>query len=107
MELALEDQETAIAETQARIAALEERMGAREPDPEKGMSRAPTKAPRALPESLPCVERVVEPDSIACPCGCGDIVRMGEDRTQRLDYTLACWMSLRTDPAAIGNVTEN
>jgi transposase len=36
--------------------------------------------------SLPRVERVVEPDSIACPCGCGDMVRIGEDRTERLDY---------------------
>ncbi|EAQ44708.1 hypothetical protein MED193_03782 [Roseobacter sp. MED193] len=85
LELALEDQETAIAETQAQIAALEDRMAASERDPEKRKSRAPRKA-RALPDSLPRVERVVEPDSILCPCGCGDMVRIGEDRTERLDY---------------------
>lgn len=77
LELALEDQETAIAETQAQIAALEERIAASEPDSEERKPRAPRKA-RALPESLPRVERVVEPDSIICPCGCGDMVRIGE-----------------------------
>jgi transposase len=85
LELALEDQETAIAETQAQIAALEDRMAASERDPEKRKSRAPRKA-RALSDSLPRVERVLEPDSILCPCGCGDMVRIGEDRTERLDY---------------------
>ena len=38
-----------------------------------------------MPDHLPRVERVIEPDSIACPCGCGDMVRIGEDRTERLD----------------------
>ena len=70
LELALEDQETAIAETQAQIAALEERIAASEPDPEKRKPRASRK-PRTLPESLQRVEHVVEPDSIVCPCGCG------------------------------------
>lgn len=85
LELALEDLETAIAETQAQIAAGEEKIAASARDPEKRKPRVPRKA-RALPESLPRVERVVEPDSIACPCGCGDMVRIGEDRTERLDY---------------------
>lgn len=85
LELALEDLETAIAETQAHIADLEERMAANEADPEKRKQPALRKA-RALPESLPRVERVLEPDSILCPCGCGDMVQIGEDRTERLDY---------------------
>src|SRR5690606_32679290 len=95
LELALEDQETAIAETQAQIAALEERIAASEPDPEKRKPRAPRKA-RALPESLPRVERVVEPDSIVCPCGCGDMVRIGEDRSERLDYIPARYQVIVT-----------
>jgi transposase len=66
-------------------AAVEDRITASKPDPEKRQPRPPRKA-RALPESLPRVERVVEPDSIICPCGCGDMVRIGEDRTERLDY---------------------
>ena len=95
LELALEDLETAIAETQAQIAAVEERIAASEPDPEKRKPCAPRKA-RALPESLPRVERVVEPESIVCPCGCGDMVRIGEDRTERLDYIPARYQVIVT-----------
>ncbi|HEF0889220.1 TPA: IS66 family transposase [Escherichia coli] len=95
LELALEDQETAIAETQAQIAALEERIAASEPDPEKRRPRAARKA-RALPESLPRIERIVEPDSIVCPCGCGDMVRIGEDRSERLDYIPARYQVIVT-----------
>jgi transposase len=85
LELALEDLETAIAETQAQIAAVEEKIAASAADPDKAAPRAPRKA-RALPEHLPRTLRVIEPDSITCPCGCGDMVRIGEDRVERLDY---------------------
>lgn len=99
LELALEDLETAIAETEARIAAVEEKIAASAStpteDPKKAPSRKPRKA-RALPEGLPHVERVVEPDSIACPCGCGDMVRIGEDRTRRLDYIPARYQVIVT-----------
>lgn len=84
MELALEDLETAIAETQARIAAVEKKIEASTSDPDKAFPRKERKA-RALPEHLPRVERVIEPESIVCPCGCGNMVRIGEDRTERLD----------------------
>ncbi|MFT5931151.1 MAG: transposase [Hyphomonas sp.] len=95
LELALEDLETAIAETQAQIAAAEEKLAASETDPEKKAPRAPRKA-RALPESLPRVESVIEPDSIHCPCGCGNMVRIGEDRTERLDYIPASYQVIVT-----------
>jgi len=84
LELALEDLETAIAETQAQIAAIEERIAASATTDAQKKPRAPRKA-RALPEHLPRVELVIEPASIICPCGCGDMVRIGEDRTERLD----------------------
>lgn len=95
LELALEDLETAIAETQAQIAAVEDRIAASEADPERHKPRAPRKA-RALPGSLPRVERVLEPDSITCPCGCGDMVRIGEDRGERLDYIPARYQVIVT-----------
>jgi transposase len=95
LELALEDLETAIAETEARIAAVEEKIAARAAEPEKKAPRKPRKA-RALPESLPRVERVIEPQSIACPCGCGDMVRIGEDRTERLDVVPARYQVIVT-----------
>ena len=95
LELALEDLETAIAETQAQIAEVEEKIAASASAPEKKKPRKTRKA-RALPESLPRVERVVEPDSIVCPCGCGDMVRIGEDRTERLDYIPARYQVIVT-----------
>ena len=53
------------------------------------------KRPRAernighLPESLPRIEQVIEPESTQCPCGCGEMVCIGEDRTERLDIVPA------------------
>lgn len=91
LELALEDQEMAIAETQAEIenvqAALEKKS--------QNKSKAPRK-PRTLPEGLPRVERVIEPDTIACPCGCGDMVKIGEDRSERLDVIPAQYQVIVT-----------
>ena len=95
LELALEDLETAIAETQEQIAAVEEKIAASETDPEKKTPRKKRKA-RALPEGLPRVERVIEPDSIACPCGCGDMVRIGEGRVDRLGYIPARYQVIVT-----------
>jgi len=95
LELALEDLETAIAETQAQIAAVEDKIAARAADPDKAAPRAPRKA-RTLPEHLPRIERVIEPDSIVCPCGCGDMVRIGEDRADRLDYIPARYQVIVT-----------
>jgi transposase len=95
LELALEDLEAAIAETQEQIAAVEEKIAASETDPEKKAPRKKRKA-RALPEHLPRVERVIEPDSIVCPCGCGDMVRIGEGRVDRLDYIPARYQVIVT-----------
>ena len=94
-ELALEDLETAIAETQEQIAAVEEKIAASATPPEDKAPRKPRKT-RALPNHLPRVERVIEPDSITCPCGCGDMVRIGEDRTKRLDYIPARYQVIAT-----------
>lgn len=38
-----------------------------------------------LPPHLERVERVIEPDSILCPCGCGAMAKIGEDVSERLD----------------------
>ena len=95
LELALEDLETAIAETQAQIAAVEDKIAASATDPDKTAPRAPRKA-RALPDHLPRVECVIEPASVACPCGCGDMVRIGEDRTERLDFIPARYQVIVT-----------
>ncbi|MGA7971399.1 MAG: IS66 family transposase zinc-finger binding domain-containing protein, partial [Pseudolabrys sp.] len=77
-QLAFEDIETAIAESRESV---DRRPGA---SPDTNANRAQRRS-RALPKDLPRVEQVIEPASIACPCGCGDMVRIGEDRSERLD----------------------
>lgn len=69
--LALEDIEVAIGEVEE--AEAQRTKAAAKPQPDR-----PKRQPRALPKHLPEIERVIEPDSICCPCGCGDMVRIGE-----------------------------
>jgi transposase len=38
-----------------------------------------------LPPHLPRIERVIEPASKLCPCGCGEMTKIGEDVSERLD----------------------
>ena len=42
-----------------------------------------------LPAHLPRVERIIEPKSTLCPCGCGEMTRIGEDVSERLDVVPA------------------
>ena len=82
-QLAFEDLGGACAEVEAEAAADD-------PSP----PRAPRK-PRPgrnlghLPEHLERLEQVVEPESTLCPCGCGEMVKIGEDRAERLDIVPA------------------
>ena len=94
LQLALEDIETAIAETQEQIAAVERQIEATQAEPD----RTPRKLrkERKLPDALPRIEQVIEPEGIACPCGCGDMVRIGEDRAERLDIIPARYQVIVT-----------
>ena len=49
-----------------------------------------------LPPHLPRVERVIEPASTLCPCGCGEMARIGEDVSERLDVIPAQFRVLVT-----------
>ena len=78
LNLAFEDLEQAVAEAEAEQEKA---------DP--ALTRARAEKRRAergsLPEHLPRVEVVIEPEDTACPC-CGDAMQViGEDRSQRLD----------------------
>jgi len=42
-----------------------------------------------LPENLPRIEQLVEPETLVCPCGCVQMHKIGEDRTERLDIVPA------------------
>lgn len=49
-----------------------------------------------LPPHLPRVERVIEPASTQCPCGCGEMAKIGEDVSERLDVIPAQFRVLVT-----------
>lgn len=77
-QLAFEDLEIAAAEVQAQSDAVEMTKPRKKRKPaQRNLGN--------LPAHLERIEVVVEPDSIICPCGCGDMVRIGEDRTERMD----------------------
>ena len=88
LELAFEDIETAIAEER-------EARGSDEPRAPSS-SRAARRRARVLPKGLPREERVIAPADLRCPCGCGDMVAIGEDRAERLDVTPAHFRVLVT-----------
>ena len=78
-QLAFEDLEGASAEVEAEVSA-------RNRSPPRPPKRA--RAERNivhLPERLERVEHVIEPESALYPCGCGEMAKIGEDRTERLD----------------------
>ena len=83
-QLAFEDLEGAVAEVEEAAAAA----GAPGTSP-AARRRAPRRNLGHLPKSLERIERVIEPDSRQCPCGCGEMARIGEDRTERLDIVPA------------------
>src|SRR5690348_18511430 len=82
LNLALEDLEQAVAESEAEQEKA---------DP--ALRRARSEKRRAgrgpLPEHLPRVEIIVEPEDTACPCCGGAMHVIGEDRSQRLDVVPA------------------
>ncbi|MGC9371632.1 MAG: IS66 family transposase [Paracoccaceae bacterium] len=83
-QLAFEDLEVAVGEVEAQRDT--------QAPSEKTQRRksAPVRRNRGnLPADLPRIERIVEPDSLDCPCGCGQMHRIGEDRTERLDIVPA------------------
>jgi transposase len=89
LNLALEDVEQAIAETEAQQ---------EEADPALRHARAEARraARGSLPEHLPRVEIVIEPENTACRCCGGAMQVIGEDRSSRLDVIPAQYRVLIT-----------
>ena len=83
-QLAFEDLETAVAEAEAASDAGV----ARNAD---GTTRRPAAKRNLghLPDHLPRIEQVIEPEHKICLCGCTDMVKIGEDRAERLDIVPA------------------
>ena len=79
-QLAFEDLETAVAEAEAArnaLAAPNADVTTKRPAAKRNLGH--------LPDHLPRVEQVIEPGHKVCPCGCTDMVKIGEDRSERLD----------------------
>lgn len=81
-QLAFEDIEVAQSEAEVQSDAIEM-------TPPRKKRKSVQRNLGNLPDHLERIEQIIEPDSIACPCGCGDMVRIGEDRTERLEIVPA------------------
>ena len=83
-QLAFEDLSIALAEVEAEKEHLAVKTG------DKTTTKpAPKRTIGNLPTTLPRIEEVIEPDSLICPCGCGAMHKIGEDRSERLDIVPA------------------
>lgn len=88
--LADDDRQLAFEDLEVALAEVEEKKSEQSPDKEKPKRKKIAKRNRGnLPEGLPRIERVIEPDSLECPCGCGKMHRIGEDRNERIDIVPA------------------
>ena len=84
-QLAFEDLSIALAEVEAE----KEIHPAKPPGDAAAAKPAPKRTIGNLPAALPRIEEVIEPDSLICPCGCGILHKIGEDRSERLDIVPA------------------
>jgi transposase len=82
LQMAFEDIEETIAEVQEQQDRATERQAGQRP-PRQDTVR------RAVPKGLPRIEERVVPEDLTCPCGCGAMVAIGEDRSDRLDIVPA------------------
>ncbi|WP_300043477.1 IS66 family transposase, partial [uncultured Paracoccus sp.] len=82
-QLAFEDLSIALAEveTEKETRSAKGGGGATRPAPKRTIGN--------LPAALPRIEEIIEPDSLICPCGCGVMHKIGEDRSERLDIVPA------------------
>jgi transposase len=83
-QLAFEDLSIALAEVEA-----EKEKRATKAGDGASTKPAPKRTIGNLPADLPRVMEIIEPDSLICPCGCGIMHKIGEDRTERLDIVPA------------------
>jgi len=87
--LPLDQLELALEEVQQEAAA--KAAGEEACDPQRRTERAAKRRSNrgALPEHLPRIEMVVDPEDKACPCCSGALHLIGEDRAERLDIVPA------------------
>jgi transposase len=87
--LALEDLEQAVAEGEAEEEKADPRV-------RQARGRQRRQSRGALPDHLPRIEVVIEPQTTACPCCDGAMHIIGEDRSERLDVIPARYQVIVT-----------
>ena len=82
LQLAFEELEGALAEAEGEVpAGTTPTPRAKRPAAERNLGH--------LPAHLPRTYELVEPESTQCPCGCGEMIKIGEDRAERLNIVPA------------------
>ena len=111
LNLIFEELETALAEAETAQDDAEKKTGAAAGRPKRDAKRNLGH----LPIEYPRIEKIIYPDgstspetdNLKCPCGCGKtMVKIGEDRTERLDITPASFrviVTIRPKYAPPGN----
>ena len=89
-QLSFDDLGTAVSEAGGVPAA-----DAPDGEAEPRRRRAPRPAVR-FPAHIERRTEVIEPDSTLCPCGCGEMAKIGEDRSERLDIVPARFLVIET-----------
>jgi len=88
--LSEDDRQLAFEDLEIAVAEVEEQKQDQSPGDDKPRRKRVARRNRGnLPEGLPRIVRVIEPDSLTCPCGCGQMHWIGEDRNERLDIVPA------------------
>ena len=87
--LAPDDRQLCFEELEVAVAEAEEQQARTKDDAPRKKTTKSKRNLGNLPKELPRIENIIEPDSILCPCGCGEMVRIGEERTERLDIVPA------------------
>ena len=84
--LSEDDRQLAFEDLEIAVAEIEEQKQIQAPGDDTPKRKRIARRNRGnLPEELPRIEQVFEPKSLMCPCGCGQMHRIGEDRNERLD----------------------
>ena len=103
LNLIFEELETALAEAETAQQNAETKTGAATAKPKTNAKRNLGH----LPIEYPRIEKIIEPSDLLCPCGCGKpMIKIGEDRTERLDITPASFrviVTIRPKYAPPGN----
>ena len=87
--LSADERQLAFEELEGASAEVEAAAAPEDPSPRAPKRPRPARNLGHLPAHLPRIEQVIEPESTLCPCGCGEMARIGEDRAERLDIVPA------------------